>query len=454
MDVTLLYRVNRGFFLGGVILYLTLFLYWGDSLNYYNIMNVSTFVGYAYLLWTCLNKPDEYFTPMRLGMIVFLYSSIFVCLYLLLSYTYSDYVLLFNRLDAQDYEKHTARMVEMNTPAMFSYISHVYTFDDWGTPLLMTWLMKVISSKYFVLFCQILMNVVSALCLFSISKTMMTRKYGFMAVLSYAISSYSVFFMSSMLKEEAMVMLIILSFYFLYRYRVSKDVAYIGIGGLLSLLLLFFRVPLAVFLWVVYAVTLLMDSKGHLQRGLVIMIILMGIILSVGMIQYSSDRYVSTTASYMFETTSVFRKVVISVGALIGPFPNMIQLSSQTINYKPMFAPGALYKFLLFFPFWKGFIYCIKSKSKEIAPIFLFCMLEIVGLTSVFDGLELRKAFPHFALFLLAAFWYMSRFDEDTNEEIRHSHYYYWTYRGFTVSLWIVFVVTLAWNTLNRVTNL
>jgi hypothetical protein len=75
----------------------------------------------------------------------------------------------------------------------------------------------------------------------------------------------------------------------------------------------------------------------------------------------------------------------------------------------------------------------------------------MLGLCIVFDGLELRKAMPHISLFILAAFWYMDRFDRDINEEIRATSYYYWTYMGLRASIIAVFLLTLTWNLLLRI---
>lgn len=75
----------------------------------------------------------------------------------------------------------------------------------------------------------------------------------------------------------------------------------------------------------------------------------------------------------------------------------------------------------------------------------------MVGLCLTFDGLELRKAMPHVAIYILVAFWYMDKFDKDTDENIRATPYYYWTYRGLDISVIVVSVVSLAWNVLLRI---
>ena len=283
---------------------------------------------------------------------------------------------------------------------------------------------------------------------------LMPRKYGFMATLIYTISSYSVFFMSSMLKEETMTFLVIISFFFFYKYLTNKNPINIILGLGTSLFIIFFRVPLTIFIWIVFAGSLLMWSKSHIKKGLIVFLIFIASGAILGLVQYSSIRYVDNTSAYVYQSTSLFQKIVSSVGALIGPFPSLLQLSSQRVTYKSMYAPGLLYKFFLFFPFWKGFVFCIKSKSIEVAPLFMFSIIEMLALTVVFDGLELRKAMPHLALFILAAFWYISRFDEDTTDDIRKSSYYYWTYLECSFCIWLAFIVTLAWNTMVRVPHL
>ena len=177
-------------------------------------------------------------------------------------------------------------------------------------------------------------------------------------------------------------------------------------------------------------------------------------VLTIGLASYSSTRYANSgdvTDSYQYVTTTLFQKAVSSLGALIGPFPTLFQISTVKFTSKPLFGAGLLFKFLLFFPFWKGFLYCLRTKAIAVYPLFIFTVLEMLGLCIVFDGLEFRKAMPHISLFILAAFWYMDRFDRDINEEIRATSYYYWTYMGLRASIIAVFLLTLTWNVLLRI---
>lgn len=454
-QATLISKITSSYLFSGIVLYLIIFFYWLDSFNYYNILNVAAMLSYAYLLWTCINKEESYFTNRRLWLTVFLYSLIFTALYLLMSYFYTGNTFLFSELDSRAYERYSYRMKDMNFIDAITYISHVWGYDDWGAPMSMAFILKIVPYKLFVNLCYIVMNTSCSLMLYSVGRTLkMTQKYAYMAALSYATASYTIFFLGSCLKEEFLCFLVIASFYLLYQYQKSQNLLYLAVGGLASLLIVFFRVPVALFIWLSYASLLLLGSKGHIKRMLFLLLFAIVAVLAVGFIVYSSERYANSgdvTDSYQYVTTTLFQKVVSSLGALVGPFPTLFQISTVNFTSKPMYGAGLLFKFLLFFPFWKGFVYCLKSRAVEMYPLFLFAVIEMAGLCIVFDGLELRKAMPHVSFFILAAFWYMDRFDRDTDEEIRATPYYYWAYMWMRASIVVVFVLTLTWNVLLRI---
>ena len=50
-------------------------------------------------------------------------------------------------------------------------------------------------------------------------------------------------------------------------------------------------------------------------------------------------------------------------------------------------------------------------------PLFVFTFLEMLALSIMNDGLELRKAMPHISTFYMAAFWFISDYDERAEKE-------------------------------------
>ena len=71
------------------------------------------------------------------------------------------------------------------------------------------------------------------------------------------------------------------------------------------------------------------------------------------MIQTAADKYIAggnVDETYMFKNTTLFQKVVISIGAILGPFPELLQVT-ETLRKVPLYGAGLLLKFVLFFAF-------------------------------------------------------------------------------------------------------
>lgn len=451
----LISKITRSYIVMGLILYFIIFFYWLDSVNYYNILNVVTLLSYAYLLWSCVNKDDTYFTSRRLILTTFIYTSIFVGLYLQMSFYYTGNIFLFSEIDARTYYTMASVMKDMGFTEAINYVSQIWKYDDWGAPMTMAFMLKMVPLKAFVNFAYIILNCICTLCLFDIGQKIgMTRKYSYMGALTYGVASYELFFIGSFLKEEILLFLVVICFFLLYQYKAKKNLFYLAAGGFCSFLVIFFRVPIAIFIWVSYAALLLLDGKSHVKKTLFFILFIIIGLSGASLVIYSSSRYTNSgdvTGSYQYVTTTLFQKLTSSLGALIGPFPSLFQINTVAFTSKPLFGAGLLYKFLLFFPFWKGLVYAIKEKVIDIYPVYVFTVIEMIGLCIVVDGLELRKAMPHIPLFILAAFWYMDRFDRDTDVEIRATPYYYWTYLGMRIAIISVFLLSLTWNILLRI---
>ena len=453
MQTTMLSKSIRAYFAIGMTAYIVVFLYWLNSINLYNILNITTFLSYAYLLWICVNKGEDYFTNRRLWLTVFVYSIVFVSLYMLLSYYYSGNTFLFLYIDAKEYEHHSFRMKDMGFQEAVDYISQKWNYDDWGAPMSMAFILKIVPSKYFLNFCYILMNTATALLTFDIGKMIgMSKKYAYMAALAYSIASYSMFMMGTFLKEETFVLLIVLSMWCLYEYKKSSKIEYLVCGAVSSFLIIFFRVPVALFIWLSYAALLLLGEGSHTKKGL-LMIIGIGVaVLVVGLWQYSVRRYANEgdlTSTARYASTSLFQKLTGYVSILIGPFPTLHHITGTQLKYRALTGAGELFKFVLFLPYWKGLILCIKTKKTELYPLYVFTLASILGLLVVLR-IDFRFAMTSMPIFLLAAFWYMDQYDTDANESVRATPYYYWTNLELKACLCIVLVVTLAWNLLIR----
>ena len=337
----------------------------------------------------------------------------------------------------------------MNFDDALAYISHRWQYDDWGAPMSMAFILKLVPSKVFLNFCYVLMNTVSAYFLFDIAKRLMMVQYAYVATLVYAISSYSIFFQGCFLKEEIMMFWLILSFFSFYKYWYSRNVGWLASTIFAALMLIFFRPAVLLLLLGGYVSLLLLGEKQSFSRLLLLIIMLAGVLVVGTLVQSVADRYVAggdISETHIYKTTSTFQKIGVAVGALIGPFPQLFAFTDN-VNIVPFHSTGILFKFLLFAPFWIGLIYAIRSRKYEVFPIFVFSVLETFALIAVFE-LEIRKFIPHIPFFIMGAFWYMSQYDEDADEDIQSTQYYIWINRLMNASIVVVFIVSLAWNIL------
>lgn len=453
MQTTMLSKVIQTYVIIGVVLYLVIFLYWFNSVNPYNILNITVFLSYAYMLWICVNKEESYFTNRRLWFTVFLYSLVFVFLYLLLSYYYSGDSYVFSLIDARIYERQSFRMKDMGFLEALNYISHRADYDDWGAPMIMALILKIIPSKLFLNFCYVLMNTMTAIMLFDIGKIIgMSKKYAYIAALSNTIASYTLFMMGTFLKEEIFIMLIVLSIWCLYKYFNTTKIGYLVGGGFASFLIIFFRVPVALFIWLSYAILLLSANSSHVKKTLLMILVVSVSLLVVGLWHYSVSRYANEgdiTSIDKYANSSMFQKMVGYANILIGPFPTMYHIDGMVVKARALNSAGLLFKMILFLPFWKGLILCVRSRIIILYPLYFYTLASLLGLFVVLR-IDYRFAETYMPLFILVAFWFMDNYDADADESVKTTPYYYWTNMEFKVSIVIVFLVTLAWNVLIR----
>lgn len=415
----------------------------------FNMVNIITLLTYGFLIWQSCNRPDDHYSNRRLCLTVFIYSFIFVLLFWQVSEYYTGNTFLFSERDARKYERICMVMKDMNFDDALAYISHRWQYDDWGAPMSMAFVLKIIPTKAFLNFCYVLMNTVSAYCLFDIAKRIMMVRYAYVATLAYAISSYSIFFQGCFLKEEIMMFWTILSFFSFYRYWYSRSIIWLAIALATGLLLLFFRPAVMLLLFGGFVSLMVLGEKQSSRRFFLVIVLLVGVFVVSTLVQSVANRFVAggeVSETYIYKTTSTFQKMGIAVGALIGPFPQLFCFA-ENISNVPFHSTGILFKFLLFAPFWTGLIYAIRSKAYVVFPIFVFSVFETLALIAVFE-LEIRKFMPHIPFFIIGAFWYMSQFDEDADDEIQSTPYYVWVNRLMNVSIVVVLIVSLAWNIL------
>lgn len=448
---SLLNNTIRTYIWLGILLYAILFVYWENSFSYYNVLNFFTFSSYAFVLWISANWEECLYNSKQLSIIVLFYSLIFVWFYQDMSFCLTGNTYMFSVADSKSYDEISDNLLDLPTDKWIPFLAKMrWNYDDWGSPFFQTYMKCLFPSRYFVNFIYIVLGVCSANMLFSIGKRIMQVRNAYYASLSYAIASFAMYFYGTYLKEVIMVFVVILCYWIYYKYRGSEKKMALMLSVSISLLLFFFRPVVAMFIWLSFFSSVLF-KKGKGTNFIFILLVLIVIgVSSIFAIQDASRNYIhdgdlASTANYV--NASRFGIITSSISAFVGPFPNLLQIS-KIVNPTAIFGSGLLFKMLLVLPFYKGLVLCLRNKDAIVMPLFVFCIVEMLALAVVNDGLELRKAYPHVALFFMASFWFISKYDENVDEEILQTKYYKRYNLLFYLSTFLIFGITLAWSSL------
>jgi hypothetical protein len=407
----------------GIILFSALPFFCNDIISYYNFINILLFISYVIILWCSIGKNDEYYSYGRLGITVFCYSIIFVFMLLDASVYYSGDTFFWDYTDPYAYAQVARVIVDTETPffdqpALIQKLWTWWDFQDWGASMTQSLFLNLIQSRYFLFISQTAVGAVGAMLMFGFGKEIMRPGYAYMAALSYSISSFSIFYYSSFRKEIFMVFIVISSFWAFYRYLTSKKSVFLILAFIITFLMIFFRGAVAGLMLIGMMSyfggrKLNKDNARPVVFAVLAVLAVASPVLLAKLSSFADD--LSRNENYV--DTTPFGIVTSTVGVLIGPFPQLLQLGVTKMSQLPWYGPGLLLKFLLALAFWNGFVLCLKKWEVTILPLFVFTTFEMLALAIMNDGLELRKAMPHISTFYMAAFWFISKYDERVEKE-------------------------------------
>ncbi|MBP5693783.1 MAG: hypothetical protein J6W86_08795 [Bacteroidales bacterium] len=362
------------------------------------------------------------------------------------SYYYMGNTFIFSEVDARLYEGWSYSIKDLTYEQKLSQLSSYeeLEFDDWGAPLTMSFILKILPYKEFLNFIYIILNTVSTCMLFAIGKTIMDKRYSYVGALLYGTASYTVFFMGSFLKETMLMFLVISSIYFLYKYRTNKKLVYIVLGLCISLLIFFFRPVITITVWLSYLIYFLFVEKRLFLRIILSVLAVVIVFFAFNLAAELFFKY-RIGREALFGDFTLFDRLVFVIGGLIGPFPSLLQIGPE-FTEKPLYGAGLLFKLMLVFCFWRGFFYSIGKRVYDALPLYVFIIVETIELILLFDSLELRKSLPHIPFFILTSIWYIYQIENSSKNKKKIIRTKYWIAASSVIAIVIVF----SWNILTR----
>ncbi len=444
----MLNTLNKTYLLISLFLYIILMPKISGDYLLINFVSILSIISYYSILYINSNINIKNYKKTYLSVEVFIYSLFFISTYNFMSYFYSGDFFVFNKADALFYHEHTIQMLDMPIgKAIDHYLGYMGT-DDLGMILILYPLYNIVESNLILNFLYLFVGVLTALGIFNISKQVMTRKYAFLTSLSYSLSSFVLYFHSIGLKESFMVMLVVLSFSFYYRFMKSKNMINLIIALIFISSLLLFRPVVSVLIITAIGLGSLVSKKGGIGIKIISILIVIFLIFNGNFILTAIDRYMAggfemliyaKGAEGMIIGSLPFTYAVNVLAQIIGPLPTLISSEKIILTF---YGPGLIYRVLLAFPFWLGIIYIYKTKSYKVYPLMIFVLMEMSALAFLLEGLELRKALPHMPIVFIIAFWFLDQYDNKFIVFKRKKRFKYF----FKISIFLLSMIILYWN--------
>ena len=444
----MLNTINRVYLLTAILLY-TILAFKAQT-NYFlvNLYAVISFISYFVIIYINSNLEDSYYSYFYLAIEVFFYVTIFVFLENVLSYYYRGNFFVFSEGDAITYHTFAKTIVQMPFSKGIEYYLNFLGFDDLGMMLVLYPLYLIVKSNLILNIFYIFVAVVTALSLFSLAQNFLSKRYAFLASLAYSLASFTLFFYASGLKESFMIMLIVLSYDFIYRFLKTKNLSFLFLGAIPLFLIIFFRPALTAMIILSFAIGAMFSQKGGIVVKILAVVIFLGLFAFSGQIMKMVNSYMAggfDALIYARETQGMikgglpFTYMVNFISQTIGPLPT---LSSPSNIVAMLYAPGLIYRVLLAIPFWLGVYYIYKKKEVLIYPITIFVFTEMASLIFLIDGLELRKCMPHMPFVFLIAFWFMDKY-EKKEISIKNPQRFM---EAFFIALFLLLFMMVYWN--------
>lgn len=415
----LLKQINKAYWIIGILLYI-IFAYnglraeGGAYLLY--VYSFIAFIIFAITIFLSYQQDISFFKKTNLALSVLIISLTQVILLSLVSYLVDRDLFLFSKLDSVLYYEHALKMSEMTFVDSIRYISGLYHFSSFGAFIWFSTLFRISNSLIFVKLVHVIIGVWSSILLFDIGCYFMPRRYAYMMSLTFFTASFTAVLHSVILKETLFVFFVIASFHAFYKFLNHNNILYLAIAFILSALVVFFRVPVAILLFFAFAVTLFVIYT----RGVIA--IVLGVIFTV--LVTSSSYFAFTYERYLREgdvELIVKRKEELAMqgsfveysvdplAAIIGPFPSVA--IKHKPNKTPLYAAGLLFRVLLAAPFVLGTFYVFRFKQKKLYPLVIFFITNAIGVIISTKGLEYRITHPHLPMAYTVAFWWLAQHD-------------------------------------------
>jgi hypothetical protein len=420
-------NVLRAYFVAGLFI----FLFFLDQISdrtsfifsYHFVTVVLMFIFHFYN--TNYNKN---FGLSHLLLTVGIISAVYIVLNNIISYIYRENFFVFNEADALEYHNLAIGLMDGNYTigeVLKQYRATNLDFSDYGM-IYFTYINYLIfESNLMVNFSFWVIGLFSTRFMYHISLNFVDKKHAYLATLFLFTSSFIQWFNSSGLKEPIMIFLILMSYFYFYKYLKNKGLTYFLMIIAPLVLLLFFRPAVTLFILFGYFFYFFLQMRVNKYFKNFIILAFVLLFVSTNVVKSEFEKYTGGGTDQMIENLQVeegmvkggglvFNYIVNIIASIFGVFPTVYTdanfgihkiLSVDNRLLLSFHYPGLMLKVFFSTAFLVGFYYSIKNRIVLLIPITFFFITEMFALIFTLEALELRKSLPHFIWFYLFIFY-------------------------------------------------
>lgn len=383
----------------------------------FDMMAVGTILAFASqigLLLYFAREEERDYSELTLFVTVLTYSILLGVVFMSLSKYFDSDTFMLTKNDAILYFKGSMRAHQVGFFENVKYITKTYDFDDWGAFTYDSLLMSIIPSKFFLNFSYMVLGAISSVLLFRIGCHYMPVSYAFVGAMAYGTSSFLVMLNCTFLKEPLFVFFIICTMYNLCS-AMHQESNYAYPKALFFLcIIFFFRPAVAVFLIMSFGIYVAVKQHGSALSFFFYLAAAAMLVVSIKYMMDLTDRYSGSYDEKMAESgndkaySGGFNIFVNIFGGFFGPFPTLFT-KHEVPSTVQFYGAGLTYRLFMIFPFLGGLFLIFKNKVKELLPITIFILVEMLVTGIVAASLELRKVMPHIPFTYIVSFYGLSQ---------------------------------------------
>ncbi len=439
-------RKFRGYFLGGMVIFLLLVI--GGFLAKPDKLPPTPVIGLIFLSSIVYAGATLMATRMNIRtlFVFILIYQIFCCLFLrefFLLVTGDELGFLENIIDSGAYRDDATitQGLTFSQTLKFLVEENSYDISDYGFPVILRIAYMIGGTQYGNLVMtgfNILLHTLSTLFLYKTALKFLEKNLCKIIAILWGFNLISVWINVSGLKETVFLFFIIFTLYYLYRFIDKKSLysIFFFLAGVAIIAL--FRIYLSVFFIIIFLMLFLPRNfyKKWMPLIWVGMIIIILNFIAIFSYFFPILQFIYEMSQTRNEGTGI-GGIISLVFPLIGPFPNFLTSQSENANFNTFVFPAFLFiKTLLSIFGIYGIYRIVKEKMTDLYPMLSFFVLNT--LLVVITGFELHYRFIYCALpcFIVIVVYGFDKYMQSRSKLLRYSIPFYIAFCALIVFLY------------------